>query len=69
MTPREDAGRLRTVTGTIATSEITGPVLSHEHLQMDLRWAARPRLVESDPGRWLDEEKSVQGELAALRRE
>ncbi|MFI0486078.1 phosphotriesterase [Actinomadura sp. 9N215] len=69
MTPREDTGRLRTVTGTIATSEITGPVLSHEHLQMDLRWAARPRLVESDPGRWLDEEKSVQRELAALRRE
>ncbi|WUI02240.1 aryldialkylphosphatase [Spirillospora sp. NBC_00431] len=69
MTPREDTGRLRTVTGTIATSEITGPVLSHEHLQMDLRWPARPRLVESDPGRWLDEEKPVQRELAALRRE
>ncbi|TDB73029.1 aryldialkylphosphatase [Actinomadura sp. KC216] len=69
MTPRQDSGRLRTVTGTVPTSEITGPVLSHEHLQMDLRWPARPQLVESDPGRWLDEEKSVQRELAALRRE
>ncbi|TDD29503.1 aryldialkylphosphatase [Actinomadura sp. KC06] len=69
MTPRQDTGRLRTVTGTIPTSEITGPVLSHEHLQMDLRWPARPQLVESDPGRWLDEEKAVQRELAALRRE
>ncbi|TYB42851.1 phosphotriesterase family protein [Actinomadura chibensis] len=69
MTPRAEAGRLRTVTGTIPTSDITGPVLSHEHLQMDLRWPARPKLVESDPGRWLDEEKSVQRELAALRRD
>jgi len=69
MTPREEPGRLRTVTGTIATSDITGPVLSHEHLQMDLRWPARPQLVESDPGRWLDEEKSVQRELSALRKE
>ncbi|MFA1538886.1 phosphotriesterase family protein [Actinomadura monticuli] len=69
MTPREEPGRLRTVTGTIATSDITGPVLSHEHLQMDLRWPARPQLVDSDPGRWLDEEKSVQRELSALRKE
>ncbi|GAA2141107.1 phosphotriesterase family protein [Actinomadura napierensis] len=69
MTPREDTGRLRTVTGTIATSDITGPVLSHEHLQMDLRWPARPQQVDSDPARWLDEEKGVQRELNALRKE
>ncbi|SPT56855.1 phosphotriesterase family protein [Actinomadura madurae] len=69
MTPREDTGRLRTVTGTIATSDITGPVLSHEHLQMDLRWPARPQLAASDPGRWLDEEKAVQRELSGLRKE
>ncbi|WP_067457865.1 phosphotriesterase family protein [Actinomadura macra] len=69
MTPREETGRLRTVTGTIATSDITGPVLSHEHLQMDLRWPARPQRAESDPYRWLDEEKAVTRELAALRGE
>ncbi|MEU8797536.1 aryldialkylphosphatase [Spirillospora sp. NPDC048819] len=69
MTPREETGRLRTVTGMIATSDITGPVLSHEHLQMDLRWPQRPQLVESDPGRWLDEEKAVQRELTGLRKE
>ncbi|MGI5208457.1 phosphotriesterase family protein [Spirillospora sp. CA-108201] len=67
MTPREETGRLRTVTGTIATSDITGPVLSHEHLQLDLRWPARPRLASSDPNRWLDEEKAVQRELNTLR--
>ncbi|GAA4242120.1 phosphotriesterase-related protein [Actinomadura meridiana] len=64
-----ETGRIRTVTGAIAMSDVTGPVLAHEHLQMDLRWAARPQLVESDPGRWLDEEKSVQRELAAARGE
>lgn len=69
MTPSEETRRLRTVTGTIATSDVTGPVLSHEHLQMDLRWPARPQLVDSDPGRWLDEEKGVQRELSALRKE
>jgi phosphotriesterase-related protein len=69
MTPREEPRRVRTVTGTIATSDITGPVLSHEHLQMDLRWPARPQLVGSDPGRWLDEEKAVQRELSTLRKE
>ncbi|TDC71270.1 aryldialkylphosphatase [Actinomadura sp. GC306] len=69
MTPREETGRLRTVTGMIAASEVTGPVLSHEHLQLDLRWAARPQLVESDPGRVLDEEKTVQRELNTLRKE
>ena len=69
MTPREETGRLRTVTGTIATSDITGPVLSHEHLQLDLRWPARPRLAASDPSRWLDEEKAVQRELNTLRKD
>ncbi|GGQ38695.1 phosphotriesterase-related protein [Actinomadura coerulea] len=69
MTPREETGRLRTVTGTIPTSDITGPVLSHEHLQMDLRWPARPQLAASDPYRWLDEEKAVQRELNVLRKD
>ncbi|MFC9973337.1 phosphotriesterase [Spirillospora sp. NPDC127200] len=66
-TPSEETGRLRTVTGTISTAVITGTVLAHEHLQLDLRWPARPALVDSDPRRWLDEEKSVTAELAALR--
>lgn len=69
MTPREETGRLRTVTGMIATSDVTGPVLAHEHLQLDLRWPARPKLVESDPRRFLDEEKPVQRELNTLRKE
>lgn len=60
---------IRTVTGTIDTSAIRGPVLSHEHLQLDLRWPARPQLLDSDPGRWLDEEKAVTQELSALRAE
>ncbi|RSN51203.1 MULTISPECIES: phosphotriesterase family protein [Actinomadura] len=67
MTLGEETRRIRTVTGTIATSDITGPVLSHEHLRLDLRWPARPALVGSDPRRWLDEEKAVKHELAALR--
>ncbi|MFC5752346.1 phosphotriesterase family protein [Actinomadura rugatobispora] len=69
MTPREEPGRLRTVTGTIPISAITGPVLPHEHLQLDLRWPARPATLDSDPRRWLDEEKPVTRELAALRGE
>ncbi|WP_026314127.1 phosphotriesterase family protein [Actinomadura flavalba] len=69
MTPREETGRLRTVTGTIPTSAITGAVLPHEHLQLDLRWPARPALLDSDPRRWLDEEKPVTAELTALRNE
>ncbi|WP_433336743.1 phosphotriesterase family protein [Spirillospora sp. CA-294931] len=67
MTPREEPGRLRTVTGTVEASAITGTVLSHEHLQLDLRWPARPALVGSDARRWVDEEKPVTGDLAALR--
>lgn len=67
MTPREEPGRVRTVTGTIPTSDITGAVLAHEHLQLDLRWPARPALLHDGPRRWLDEEKPVTRELAALR--
>ncbi|KAB2349755.1 phosphotriesterase family protein [Actinomadura rudentiformis] len=73
MTPRDDTAapdrRLRTVTGTIPASAITGAVLPHEHLQLDLRWPAHPAQVDSDPRRWLDEEKAVSGELSALRGE
>ncbi|WP_019631505.1 phosphotriesterase family protein [Actinomadura atramentaria] len=67
MTPREEPGRLRTVTGTIPTSAVTGPVLAHEHLQLDLRWPSRPAKAESVPDRWLDEEKAVTTELTRLR--
>ncbi|RFU37873.1 aryldialkylphosphatase [Actinomadura logoneensis] len=67
MTPSEQAGRLRTVTGAIDASSVTGPVLAHEHLQLDLRWPTHPRQLDSDPRRWLDEEKTVTGELGALR--
>src|SRR5690606_11095932 len=69
MTPREETGRLRTVTGMIATADVTGPVLAHEHMLLDLRWPARPKLVESDPRRFLGEEKPVQRELKTLRKE
>jgi phosphotriesterase-related protein len=69
MTPREEPGRLRTVTGTIPTTAITGPVLPHEHLQLDLRWPEHPALLADDPYRWLDEEKPVTRELAALRKD
>jgi predicted metal-dependent phosphotriesterase family hydrolase len=69
MTPREEPGRLRTVTGTIPASAITGPVLAHEHLQLDLRWPGRPALLGDDARRWLDEEKPVTRELHALRAE
>ncbi|WP_395104851.1 phosphotriesterase [Actinomadura sp. SCN-SB] len=69
MTSREEHGRLRTVTGTIPTSAITGAVLPREHLHLDLRWPQRPALLADDPYRWLDEEKPVTRELAALRRD
>lgn len=68
MTPREP-GRLRTVTGTLPVSAITGAVLAHEHLQLDLRWSGMPSVADSDPGRWLDEEQAVSAELGALRLE
>lgn len=66
MTPREATGVLRTVTGTVPVSVIEGPVLPHEHLQIDLRWPVR---VPSDPRRRLDEESKVSRELAGLREE
>ncbi|WP_030166254.1 phosphotriesterase family protein [Spirillospora albida] len=69
MTPRDEPARLRTVTGMIEASEITGTVLAHEHLRLDLRWPERPRLLDSDARRFLDEEKAVQRELAELRAE
>jgi predicted metal-dependent phosphotriesterase family hydrolase len=65
-TYRPDFGRLRTVTGTVPVSAIEGPVLAHEHLQIDLRWPVR---VPSDPRRWLDEERRVRKELADLQEE
>jgi phosphotriesterase-related protein len=67
MAPSEQAGRLRTVTGAIDASSVTGPVLAHEHLQLDLRWPTHPLQLDSDPRRWLDEEKTVTAELGALR--
>ncbi|MBA9004648.1 MULTISPECIES: phosphotriesterase family protein [Thermomonospora] len=68
MTPSTQPGLLRTVTGSIPVSDVTGSVLCHEHLQLDLRWPQR-RLTEvpSDPRRWLDEEQAVTAELGGLR--
>jgi phosphotriesterase-related protein len=68
MTPRPQPGLLRTVTGSVPVSAVTGTVLTHEHLQLDLRWPERMlATVPSDPRRWLDEEQAVTAELAALR--
>lgn len=61
-----EPGLLCTVTGAIPASAITGPVLAHEHLQLDLRW---PVGADSDPSRWLDEEQAVTAELTGLRAE
>jgi phosphotriesterase-related protein len=66
MTPRPELGQLRTVTETVPVSAIEGPVLPHEHLQIDLRWPVR---MPSDPCRWLDEESRVAAELMDLREE
>ncbi|GAA2791193.1 phosphotriesterase [Nonomuraea dietziae] len=55
---------LRTVTGQIRADAITGAVLPHEHLRCDLRWAVG---IDSDPYRWLDEERTVTHELRELR--
>ncbi|MFE3448249.1 phosphotriesterase [Nonomuraea sp. NPDC059194] len=55
---------LRTVTGQIRADAITGAVLPHEHLRCDLRWAVG---IDSDPHRWLDEERTVTEELRELR--
>lgn len=66
MTPRRELGRLRTVTGSVPAADITGTVLAHEHLHLDMRWPVR---AESDPYRWLDEEIAVTEELSWLRAE
>ncbi|MGW5683545.1 phosphotriesterase family protein [Nonomuraea sp. NPDC003754] len=55
---------IRTVTGPIRADAITGAVLPHEHLRCDLRWAVG---IDSDPHRWLDEERTVTEELRELR--
>ncbi|MFG6196538.1 phosphotriesterase [Nonomuraea sp. JJY05] len=55
---------LRTVTGPVRAAAITGPVLPHEHLRTDMRWAVG---IDSDPYRWLDEEQAVTAELRELR--
>lgn len=55
---------LRTVTGPIRAAAITGAVLPHEHLRTDMRWAVG---IDSDPHRWLEEERTVTEELRALR--
>lgn len=55
---------LRTVTGPIRAAAVNGAVLPHEHLRMDMRWAAG---IDSDPHRWLDEETTVTAELRELR--
>ncbi|MEU6710534.1 aryldialkylphosphatase [Nonomuraea sp. NPDC046802] len=55
---------LRTVTGPVRAAAINGPVLPHEHLRTDMRWAVG---IDSDPHRWLDEETTVTAELRELR--
>ncbi|GAA0946119.1 phosphotriesterase [Nonomuraea longicatena] len=57
---------LRTVTGPMRAAAVTGAVLPHEHLRTDLRWAVG---IDSDPYRWLDEERPVTDELRALRQD
>ncbi|GAA3226911.1 aryldialkylphosphatase [Actinocorallia longicatena] len=58
--------RIRTVTGPAPLSALSGRVLAHEHLRVDLRW---PVGEGSDPRRWLDEEMHVTAELTGLRKE
>ncbi|WP_336210288.1 aryldialkylphosphatase [Nonomuraea sp. LPB2021202275-12-8] len=55
---------LRTVTGPIRAAAVNGPILPHEHLRTDMRWAAG---IDSDPYRWLDEEPAVTAEFRELR--
>lgn len=55
---------LRTVTGPVLVTAVTGAVLPHEHLRTDMRWAAG---IPSDPYRWLDEEQAVVTEMRGLR--
>ncbi|WP_036327117.1 aryldialkylphosphatase [Microbispora sp. ATCC PTA-5024] len=58
--------RIQTVTGALPVAEIDGPVLPQEHLRSDTRWGIG---VESDPHRWIDEERYVLEEIRALGRE
>ncbi|MEV4461237.1 phosphotriesterase family protein [Microbispora sp. NPDC004025] len=58
--------RIQTVTGAVPVSEIDGPVLPYEHLRTDTRWGIG---VDSDPHRWLDEERYVLTEVKHLGRE
>jgi len=55
--------RIQTVTGAVPASEVTGPILPHEHLRTDTRWGIG---VPSDPHRWLDEERYVVAEIRDL---
>ncbi|GAA0941961.1 aryldialkylphosphatase [Actinocorallia libanotica] len=64
MTVPATEARIRTVTGPLPISDVTGRALAHEHLRMDLRW---PVGAESEPRRWLDEESHVCDELVRLR--
>ncbi len=58
------AARLRTVRGTLDATSVTGPVLAHEHLALDLSREADPRAVLGRAHR-----EQVTAELAALREE
>lgn len=58
--------RIQTVTGAVPVSEIDGPVLPYEHLRTDTRWGIG---VDSDPHRWLDEERYVLAEVKHIGRE
>ncbi|MCT9929239.1 aryldialkylphosphatase [Planotetraspora sp. A-T 1434] len=55
--------RIQTVTGAVPVAEIGGPVLPNERLRTDTRWGIG---VDSDPYRWLDEERYVVDELRRL---
>lgn len=58
--------RIQTVTGAVPVSELNGPVLPHEHMRTDTRWAIG---VDSDPYRWLDEERHIIPEIRVIGRE
>lgn len=58
--------RIQTVTGAVPVSELNGPVLPHEHMRTDTRWGIG---VDSDPRRWLDEERHIIPEIRMIGRE
>ncbi|MBP2705342.1 aryldialkylphosphatase [Microbispora sp. RL4-1S] len=58
--------RIQTVTGALPVAGIEGPILPYEHLRTDTRWGIG---VDSDPNRWLDEERHVLAEIRSLGRE